>query len=213
MSLPNHIREAIFKYVPVLDGGDWSSLDRRCEVAAMVYDSNPHVVVEIGTFGGASALPIAFVLRELNNGGKIYCVDPYRVEYATEGEWSANADWYKNSIDIHDIHKKAMVAFWQHNIDDWLVVIRAASQHCAELFPRIDVLLIDGNHSEEASLRDARLYVPSVASGGIVMADDCDWRVKRGDEVIQSTQKMMQFIEQSCDLLKQSGNMRFYRKR
>lgn len=213
MSLPEHIRTAINTYVPLLDGGDWATLERRCEVALLVYETKPKVVVEIGTFGGAGALPIAFALRENNSGGKIYCVDPWRVEYATEGEWEANSNWYKNNVDIHKIHAKAMIAFWGHNIDDWLVVIRAASQHCFQLFPAIDILIIDGNHSEVASLRDAQLYVPRVAEGGYVLVDDTDWRVVEGDQVKNSTEKAVEFVQEHCDLIKQSGNMGFYRKR
>lgn len=213
MKLPDHIKTAIETYVPALDGGDWAALERRCEVAEIIYAAKPKVVVEIGTFGGAGALPIAFALRENNNGGKLFCIDPWRVDYAVEGEWSANADWYKNNINIHEIHRKCMEAIWSHNVDDWLVVIRAASQHVFKLFPRIDVLIIDGCHSEVASFRDARLYVPNVVRGGWVLMDDTDWIVKEGEKTIQSTAKAMQFIEQSCDLVKQSGNMRFYKKR
>lgn len=213
MSLPDHIKKAIETYVPALDGGDWAALERRCEVAEIVYDAKPKVVVEIGTFGGAGALPIAFALRENNNGGKLYCVDPWRVDYAVEGEWSANADWYKNSVNLHDIHRKFMDAAWSHNIDDWLVVIRAASQHVFKLFPRIDVLILDGNHSEVASFRDARLYVPNVVKNGWVLMDDQDWAVKQGETMVNSTKKAVEFIQQSCDLIKTSGNMGFYKKR
>lgn len=213
MSLPDHIKKAIETYVPALEGGDWATMERRCEMAEVVYDAKAHTVVEIGTFGGAGALPMAFALRENNNGGKLYCIDPWKVEYATEGEWTDNANWYKNVINIEEIHQKAMQAFWAHNLDNWLVVIRAASQHVFKLFPRIDVLSVDGNHSEVASLRDVRLYVPNVVKGGIIMLDDADWQVKQGDSVIQSTKKAQEFIEQSCDLIKQSGNMRFYKKR
>lgn len=209
--LSDHLKSAIETYIPPLEG--WTQPDRACELAEIVIDTKPKVIVEIGTFGGRSALAMAFALRENNNGGRIYCIDPWRVDYALEGEWQANQDWYKNNIDVHEVHKRCIEAFWSHNIDDWLVVIRAASQHCFKLFPRIDVLLIDGNHSEVASLRDARLYVPNVVSGGIIMADDADWQIREGDQMIQSTQKAMQFIEQSCDLVKQSGNMRFYKKR
>lgn len=213
MNLPNHIVDAINKYVPALDGHNWAEPERRCEMAALVYEIKPQVVVEIGTFGGASAIPIAFALRESNNGGKIYCIDPWKLEYAMEGEWEANQDWYKNNIDIDDIHKKFMHAAWSHNLDNWLVVIRAASQHCYELFPKIDVLSLDGNHSEVASLRDATLYVPRVVSGGYVLVDDQDWGVKQGDKMVPSLQKALDFIKERCDLVKQSGNMGFYRKR
>lgn len=213
MSLPDHIRRAIYEYVPCCDGGEWATLERRCEVAEIVYDAKPKVVTELGTFGGAGAIPIAFALRENNDGGKLYCIDPYKVEYATEGEWDANSDWYKNKVDLHQIHKKAITGFWMHNLDEWLVVIRAASQHCFELFPKIDVLILDGNHSEVASLRDAQLYVPNVISGGWVLMDDQDWVVKDGDSLVNSTAKAVQFIQEHCDLIKQSGNMGFYKKR
>lgn len=213
MHLPNHIQDAIRNYVPTLDGGDWADLDRRCEMAEVIYETKPQIVVEIGTFGGAASIPMAFVLRENNDGGKIYCVDPWKLEYAMEGEWEANQNWYKNNIDIDDIHKKFMHAAWSHNLDEWLVVIRAASQHCYELFPKIDVLLLDGNHSEIASFRDAELYVPRVVSGGYVLVDDQDWNVKQGDKMVPSLQKALIFIKEQCDLVKQSGNMGFYKKR
>lgn len=211
MSLPNHIRTAIEEYIPPLEG--WTEPDRACEMAELVYETKPKVVVEIGTFGGRSAIAMAFALRQNNNGGKIYCIDPWRLEYANEGEGEDNQKWWTENIQIHEIHRKCMEAIWSHNIDDWLVVIRAASQHCFELFKKIDILLIDGNHSEVASLRDAQLYVPNVRPGGHVLADDIDWQVRMGDTVIQSTHKELQFIEAYCDLVKQSGNMRFYRKR
>lgn len=214
MSLPSHLRAAIETYVPALEGGDWAELGRRCDVAELVIDTKPKVVVEIGTFGGAGAIPIAFALRQNNNGGKIYCIDPYRSEYAVEGEWEDNQKWWTQNVNLHEIHRKCMVAIWSHNIDEWIVVIRAASQHCWELFlSGIDILVIDGNHSEVASLRDAKLYVPRVRSGGYIVADDVDWQTRVGEEFVQSTKKAMQFIEESCDIVKQSGNMRFYKKR
>jgi predicted O-methyltransferase YrrM len=211
MKLPEHIVKAIETYIPPLEG--WTRPERACELAEVIIDLKPKVVVEIGTFGGRSAIAMAFALRENNNKGKLYAIDPWRVEYALEGEWKDNQDWYKNNIDIHEIHERCMIAIWQHNLDEWLVVIRAASQHCFKLFPRIDVLLIDGNHSEVASFRDARLYVPNVRKGGMVMIDDLDWQVKNGDVAINSTAKAKEFIEQHCELVKQSGNMGFYRKK
>lgn len=213
MSLPKFMKEAIAQYVPILEGGDWGDPQRPYELADVVLESRPKVVVEIGTFGGASALPMAFALRQNNNGGKLYCIDPWRVEYAQEGEWEDNKKWWKENISIGDIHQKCMDAFWAHNLDEWVVVIRAASQHCHQLFTDISVLLIDGNHSEVASLRDAQLYVPKVISGGYIFADDVAWQVKEGEQFVNSTQKEIAFIEESCDLVKQIGGMRLYRKR
>lgn len=211
MKLPKFMRAAIEEYLPPLDG--WTTPERACEMAELILETRPKVVVEIGTFGGRSAIAMAFALRQNNNGGRIYCIDPWRLQDAQEGEWEDNKKWWSQNIDLHEIHRKCMEAIWAHNIDDWLVVIRAASQHVHQLFPEIGVLLIDGNHSEVASLRDAQLYVPKVVSGGYVLADDSDWIVVEGDKTVQSTQKAMLFIEESCDLVRQSGNMRIYQKR
>lgn len=211
IKLPNYIRAAINEYIPPLDG--WTLPDRACEMAELVCQLKPKVIVEIGTFGGRSAIAMAFALRHVNKGGKIYCLDPWRLDYAKEGEWEENQNWYEKNVNLHDVHRKCMEAIWSHNIDEWLVVIRAASQHCANLFPAIDLLLIDGNHSEIASLRDAELYVPRIRRGGYCLADDIDWQTREGDNTVQSTQKAQRFIEQSCEEVKQTGNMKFYRKK
>lgn len=213
MSLPDHIKSAIETYVPTLEGGDWADIGRRCEVAQLVIESKPKVVVEIGTFGGAGAIPIAFALRENNDGGRLYCIDPYRVEYAVEGEWTDNQKWWQNNIDIDAIHTKCVHAIWSHNIDNWIVMIRAASQHVYQLFPKIDFLVIDGNHSEVASLRDAELYAPRVVSGGLILCDDADWQAPKDGQLVNTTKKALQFVEASSDLVKEIGNMRIYRKR
>lgn len=213
MTLPDHIKTAIEHYVPTLEGGDWAPISRRCDVAALVLETKPKVVVEIGTFGGAGALPIAFALRDNNDGGRIYCIDPWRLEYAVEGEWADNQKWWTENINIDEIHTRCIHAVWAHQLDPWLVVIRAASQHCYQLFPEIDFLIIDGNHSEVASLRDAELYVPRVRPGGYILLDDSDWVTKQGDALINSTKKAILFTEASSDLLTELGNMRIYKKR
>lgn len=211
--IPNFLREAIAHYVPALEGGEWGDPMRAYELADIVLEARPKVVVEIGTFGGAGSLPMAFALRQNNNGGKLYCIDPWRLSYAQEGEWEDNKKWWAENIRLSEIHQKCMEAFWAHNLDEWLVVIRAASQHCHQLFSEVGVLLVDGNHSEEASLRDVHLYVPKVIKGGFIFADDSRWEIKMGDQVIQSTAKAMAFIEESCDLIKEIGDMRLYKKR
>lgn len=211
MSLPDHIRTAIETYIPPLEG--WTKPDRACEMAELVIEAKPRVIVEIGTFGGRSAIAMAFALRENNDGGRIYCIDPWRLEYAQEGEWKDNQEWWEKNIQLHEIHRKCMDAIWGHNIDNWLVVIRAASQHVHQLFPKIDLLLIDGNHSEVASLRDAELYVPKVVRGGLILADDQDWSIPQDGKLIKSTEKAVQFIKAGADPVKQIGNMGIYRKR
>ena len=203
MPLPDHIHKAISHYVPQLEG--WLDVARGHEMAELIIDTKPDVVVEIGVFGGRSLIAQAFGLRE-NNKGKIYGIDPWKVETAVEHfQDEKNNEWWRKNITLEDIHKGCMRAIWDHHLDPWVVILRAASQNVYQLFPdNIDILYVDGNHSEVSSTRDVENFVPRVKSGGYVFMDDCDW---------PTTQKAVVIIETMCDLVKNSGNYRLYKKR
>src|SRR6266446_4600898 len=142
MSLPTHLKDAIEHYLPVLEG--WLTPERGCEMAELILEHKPEVLVEIGVFGGRSLIACAMSLRE-NNFGKIYGIDSWRVEDAVEGKDDAtDKEWWEKKIVLDDIHRGCMKALWDHHLEPWAVVIRAASQHCFQLFPKIDHLYIDG---------------------------------------------------------------------
>lgn len=201
--LPDHIKKAISHYLPALEG--WLDAARGEEMAELIIDTKPEVVVEIGVFGGRSLVAQAFGLRE-NNFGKIYGIDPWDVATAVEHfEDEKNNEWWRKNITLEDIHRGCMRAIWDHHLQPWVVIIRAASQHACQLFPNnIDVMYLDGNHSEISSCRDVENYVPRIKSGGYCWVDDCDWH---------TTQKALGMIGTMCDLVKDNGNYRLYRKR
>lgn len=171
---PQHVQDAIHHYVPTLHG--WLLPERGCEMADAIFETRPKLCVELGVFGGRSLISQAFALREINDGGVVVGIDPWRVEDALDGEKDeANRNWWRNNIDIEAIHRSAMKAIWDHHIEPWCSVIRAASQHAAPIFGDIGLLFIDGNHSETASMRDVETWVPKVRSGGYIFCDDNDW--------------------------------------
>lgn len=171
---PDHIQKAIFEYVPTLDG--WLLPERGCEMADAIFETRPKLCVEIGVFGGRSLISQAFALRELNHGGVVVGIDPWRVEDALDGEKDeANRQWWTRNIDIEAIHRSAMKAIWDHHIEPWCVVMRAASQHAAPVFGELGMLFLDGNHSEVASMRDVEMWIPKLKSGAYCFLDDYDW--------------------------------------
>lgn len=189
---PLHIQEAINHYVPTLHG--WLLPERGCEMADAIFETKPKLCVELGVFGGRSLISQAFALRELNHGGVVVGIDPWRVEDALDGEKDeANRNWWQNNIDIESIHRGAMKAIWDHRIEQWAVVVRAASQHAAPVFGEIGLLLIDANHSEVASMRDVEMWVPKVKSGGYIFADDNDW---------PSTRKAYEKLREMADVVR-----------
>lgn len=187
---PREVLEQIRAIVPLLPG--WMTPERCCELADAIFETRPRLCVEIGVFGGRSLVAQAMALRAAGHGGVVAGLDPWRTDDALEGENEANQHWWSN-LDIEAIHRRAMAAIWDNHLEAHTVVVRSASQHAAPLFSEIDMLLVDGNHSEVASTRDVELYVPKVRSGAYIVADDYDW---------PSVQKAYTRLQEMADVVK-----------
>lgn len=202
--IPPHLKATIERELsmtpPILCEG-WTTPERGIEMAELVLDTKPDTIVEIGCFGARSTIAMALALRE-NGKGKIYTIDPWKKEAALEGENQANQAWW-NSVDLNDIHNKAMAAIWRNNLDEYVIPIRAYSHHVNSLFNSIDALFIDGNHSEIASCRDVNLFLPNVKCGGIIWFDDADW---------PSTAKARTILNLTCHTIKDGGNYKVYER-
>ena len=188
---------------PVLEG--WTDAPRGLELAQLVLDLQPETVVEIGVFGGRSLIALGLAVRE-NGKGHVYGIDPWKKELSLEGETDKYGfDWWA-ACPLEEIHQKAMKAIWDNKLDEWVTVIRAAGQHCNQLWKQgeIDFLNIDGNHSEAVAVRDVQTWVPKVRSGGLITFDDSDWA---------STQKAVAELMTMTDLVKDGGKYRVCRKR
>ena len=197
------LHEEIKREIPRLEG--WVSAERGIELADLIVANQPKVCVEIGVFGGRSLFSQAMALRQ-NGQGKVYGIDPWKLEAALEGEKDeVNRKWWSQNICLHDIHRGTLEALWRLKLDHWAVIVRAKAEDAAPLFSSgIDHLLIDGCHSEVSSVRDVTMYLPMVRAQGIVYFDDADW---------PSTQKAVAILDKACDLVRDAGNYRIYRKK
>lgn len=197
----DELKKTIAEVVPTMEG--WCSEEKARAMAELILREKPLVVVEIGVFGGRSLVPQALALRE-NGKGVIYGIDPWKLDSALEGEnGKSNDDWWKNNVNLHEIHQLCVEAIWRQKLDEWCVLVRTPSQACHALFPMIDVLHIDGNHSEVASCRDVLIYAPKVKTGGYIWFDDVDWA---------TTGRAVQLLEQSAEKVSQVGSCSLYRK-
>jgi predicted O-methyltransferase YrrM len=202
MMLPEIISSAIDDYIPKMDG--WTTTERCCEIARVILESKAQVCVDIGVFAGRSTISMGFAVRQ-QGFGHVYGIDPWRIAYAIEGDDNEeNAKWWVEKADLEKMHQETMAAIWAHNLDPWVTIIRNASQFVAQLFPSIDVLNIDGAHSELASCRDVELYLPRVVHGGYAFADDSDW---------PTTQKAMEMLGESCELITNTGKAKTFFKK
>jgi predicted O-methyltransferase YrrM len=164
------LKRNVFQAMERLEG--WCSLDKASILIDLVLALKPHVVVEIGVFGGKSLVPMAYALKH-NQRGKIYGIDPWVASISAEGMTPEHAEWW-NSIDHEQIMQTLITRITEFELNDYTQLLRETSKD-AKISKKIDLLHIDGNHSAETSYFDVTKWVPLVRSGGIIIFDDLDW--------------------------------------
>ena len=94
------------------------------------------VVVEIGSFLGASA---TYLARGIRRRGTLYCVDTWNNDAMDEPQRDTYEEFARNVADLRHV----------------IVPLKGKSEDIAREFnQRIDLLFIDGDHSYEACLAD-----------------------------------------------------------
>lgn len=200
MTLPGNLAEAIKQSLPLCRG--WGDKPMRpYRMAELILKEKPKVVVEVGVFGAQSLLPQAFALKMLGEG-KIYGIDPYSIEVVEEGlsdldcplEWWVRQDMSKVLLDTHKLIQECGV---RHHV----VLLIGESIDCSTLFGSIDILHIDGAHSEKGVLLDVNLYAKRVKKGGYIWMDDTH---------LPSLEKALHELEHFAVMTADYGGYRLY---
>lgn len=172
------------KKLKQLDG--WCSDFKASTLMEIVWLMRPQVIVEIGVFGGKSLVPMAFVLKDLGRG-VAYGIDPWSAAASVEGSDGENKTWWEN-LDHKAILDKLQSKIYQFGLDDQIYLVQATSQTAPEI-PNIDILHIDGNHSDESSYFDVLKWVPLVRRGGMIIFDDINW---------STIERAPQWLDKNC---------------
>jgi len=159
----------IGSFVPTVHG--WCSIEKACALAGLVLAMKPQIVVEIGTFGGKSFLPMVMALQHLGSGRAVG-IDPYSKEASAAEEIGENATWWGN-LDHESVMNQFLAFVKSFGLDSYVHLIRQKSDD-VEPPTNMDILHIDGSHTGQA-VRDAERYGPRVRLGGIAVADDTRW--------------------------------------
>lgn len=205
MELPDTITTYTRKIMPNLHG--WCSPEKAEELARQIIETKARRIVEIGVFAGRSL--IAMALAAKRTSGHVIGIDPWDSGASVKGfeNDKANAEWWGN-CDHNLIFQKCRIYVGLYGVKDNTILIPHTSKEALTLFSQIDLLHIDGNHSEEQSLYDVEHYVPLVRNGGIVVFDDTNWSTtKKAQERLSELCYFTKFVEtpgQQCG---------FYRKK
>jgi len=123
-----------------------------------------HVIVEIGTYRGRSAVALALGSR-LGCGGRVYAVDPHLEFRGAKGGQFGPQD---------------MAALYANldraGVGELVAVACLPSTAVAKTWPEqnVGLLWLDGDHSYEGVRSDFDAWFPHVVSGGTVVFHDVD---------------------------------------
>lgn len=196
------LHEHVLSILPSIQG--WCTPPKATAMMNLILEHKPTVCVEIGVFGGSSLVPQAYALKELG-AGIVYGIDPWRKDDSLECMTNeANKNWW-SKINYEDVYNHAKKNLEVHGLTNHAVLIRSKSEDCVNNFAEesIDLLHVDGNHSEELSYKDAISYLPKVKKGGYILFDDIFWS-EDGKNV--TTKKALTFLLEHCEKINVINN-------
>ena len=139
-------------------------------IYAIAKTHKPHVVVEVGTYAGGTAIWWAKALRE-NQGGRLLCVDNDTYSKHTYPELTR--------LNLMQTRLKS---------DQFELLIGDSKQMVPQLsarFPKqVDFYLVDGDHTYEGARLDILNGFPMMKSGSWILVHDVD-RNRRMDEMTE----------------------------
>ena len=134
------------------------------QVLALLEQHRPRVVVELGSWLGASAIAMARVVRRWD--GTVCCVDCWSGDLNEDGGANPGSPIMILSC------ARAMV---EAGISASVRLIPSTTLDAATWWTSpIDALYVDADHSHAGCLADLHAWVPHVRPGGLIMGDDYD---------------------------------------
>jgi predicted O-methyltransferase YrrM len=116
------------------------------------------IIVEIGSFLGASSSFLAIAAKETNS--HVFCVDTWQNDAMSEGKRDTYAEFLKNISEL----------------SGWITPIRGYSEHVSKEFrDRIDLLFIDGDHSYDSVKQDLDNWLPKLNINSWLIMHDSGW--------------------------------------
>lgn len=200
------LRDQVCNLLPSLEG--WCSQEKALAFIDLVLDVKPKVCVEIGVFGGASLFPIASALKFLGSG-IVIGIDVWdrqeACRYFDPVKEQTDIKWW-NQLDFEYVFNSYWSMLKRYGLDAHCVTVRASSERAIFCIPSIDILHLDGNHSEKMAILDVQNYLPKVRPGGYIWLNDALWEKKK---------EAFRLLSCECDLIRSidHGNCLLFQKR
>jgi hypothetical protein len=146
----------------------------------LIKKTRPAVIIEVGTWLGASAIHMAKICRELGLQTTIYCVDTW---LGAEEFWTSQADTGERDLRQKNGYPQVYFDFLanvvQHDCQDLIVPIPNTSFIGHIILKNrgvlADLIYIDGSHVYEDVKADILAYKNLLSPQGLMFGDDIGW--------------------------------------
>lgn len=156
----------------------------------------PKLIVEVGSWKGASAIHMARLAKVLRLDCRIICIDTWLG--SAEHVLGQRPEWRESlqfKYGFPQIYYTFLANVVRAGVADRIVPLANSSDNAALILGAKnvspDLIYVDGAHEEEAVYRDLRHYWSLLAPGGALIGDDFGWEgVKRAAERFAVEEKL-----------------------
>lgn len=158
-----------------LDLQGWRSVHPYLADAVSAF--RPRVVVEIGTWKGASALYLARTMAEQGVAGTVIAVDTW---LGAVDHWADESLFAELATEhgFPSLYRTFLANVVREGMTDRVIPLPLDSVNAAELLRlrgvTADVIHLDAGHEEASVAADLRAWWPVLRPGGLFIADDYD---------------------------------------
>ena len=171
------LEEKVSRCLETIDG--WCSPKKAAWLARLIVSRRLTNVLEIGIFGGKSLIPIALAVQSVG-GGTVIGVEPWSGDVATKEPMNETNDTWWASLDFAGLKQRFFANCARYCVLAMTKVMEMNSNSAFRFLEpggrQFDLIHIDGAHSPERALRDARSWSSLVKKGGLVVFDDIAWQ-------------------------------------
>jgi predicted O-methyltransferase YrrM len=171
--LPVDLEREVRAVLPAIEG--WCTENKGCRMARHVLEIDAGTLVELGVYGGRSAIAMALACRH-KKSGIVYSVDTWAADSSLAGtQLPEDITWWSKA-DLERIYRGFLATLIDLKLTSYVVPLRMSSATAARLFGlgEVDMLHQDSNHSPETTCAEVERWWPLLRGGGYWVFDDVD---------------------------------------
>lgn len=183
-------KKGILKEHQKIEG--WCKQEKAEKLMDFIHDVKPKLCIEIGVYAGSSVFPIAKALK-YEKKGVLFAIDPWNRDESLKYEKDPANILCWGNVDYDKVYKNFCSMLKENDIDSCCKVMRTTSEKALTQFSdgTVDFIHIDGNHNEEACIKDVKMSLQKLKKGGYLLFDDADW---------WQTQKTVAYLKENCNM-------------